>query len=120
MRFFKKKEETGRSYLADSTGNYHQYDDCDAVSGKTKRIYGAAFLKYRVCSKCSQRSDNVVREHASDMRKNEKKYVTELLDNVSKLDKTDGEKIDIAKRGIVYIRLQTLFWSALEDITDRK
>ena len=119
MRLFHKHVKAGRSYLADSAGHYHQYDDCVAINGKTKHIYGATFLKYRLCSTCSQRSSNIVYENAADLRNNEKKYMAELVANVGKLDKTDDEKIDLAKRGLLYIRMQTLIWSALEDITRR-
>ena len=120
MRLFRKKEKTGRSHLADSAGYFHLHDDCPAVSGDVKRVYGADFLKYNLCPECSRRHTNIIRENASDLQKNEGKYMTEFLDNVRKSELADDEKLDVARRGLVAIRMQTFIWSTLEDMEKEK
>jgi len=115
VSIFRKKVKLGRSYLAGNTGLYHLYNDCTAISGTTKRIYGSDFLNYNSCSTCTQRNNNIIHEYAEDLQKNEGNYMTELMDNVDKSELLDNDKLYAARWGLICIRMTSLLWSSLDN-----
>lgn len=111
-----KKNTQRKSYFIDANRIVHFYDNCTAMVGKVKTFHDRKAWEYNICADCQQKNLTSTHEKALDLQKNEEKYIADMMGNIDKSNLSDTKKIETAIRGILAIRLITIFYSALDDM----